>query len=218
MICITAQLCGIVAHYEYARTLVSSGVRAELFRLLLGVNAPELHLRELERQSGFALSTVRQELKNLVELGLVQARVSGNRTYYSGNRSHPLFPEIHGLVLKTAGLTDLLHHALGDDGIRVAFVFGSIADNSEKAASDIDLMVLGPLSLRQVASRLADLSQSIGRELNPHVMTVAEFKKRRQAKDHFVMAVLAAPKLFVVGDAHVLEAMGDERLDSAASE
>ena len=49
--------------------LFSSGIKAELFRLLFGINILELHVRELERQSGFALSTVRQELKNLVQLG-----------------------------------------------------------------------------------------------------------------------------------------------------
>jgi len=64
--------------------LLSSGVRAELFRLLFGLNSQELHVRELERQSGFAVSTVRQELKNLEKLGLVQTRVSGNRTYSGG--------------------------------------------------------------------------------------------------------------------------------------
>ena len=60
--------------------LLSSGVRAELFRLLFGLNSQELHVRELERQSGFAVSTVRQELKNLEKFELVQTRISGNRT------------------------------------------------------------------------------------------------------------------------------------------
>ena len=52
--------------------LLSSGVKAELFRLLSGLNDEELHVRELERQSGFALSTVRQELKNQEKLGPVK--------------------------------------------------------------------------------------------------------------------------------------------------
>ena len=109
----------------------SSGVKAELFRLLFGIKILELHVRELERQSGFALSTVRQELKNLVQLGLVQGRRSGNRTYYRANVRHPLYPEIHNLVLKTIGLVELLRDALGHDGIQVAFVFGSIASGVE---------------------------------------------------------------------------------------
>ncbi|HQX50759.1 MAG TPA: nucleotidyltransferase domain-containing protein [Planctomycetaceae bacterium] len=188
--------------------LLSSGVRAELFRLLFGLNSTELHVRELERQSGFAVSTVRQELKKLDSLGLVQTRVSGNRSYYQANSSHPLFPEIRSLVLKTNGLADVLREALGTESVRMAFVFGSVAEGSETAESDIDLMVIGSISLRTLAGKLSGVPQIVGRELNPSVMTEAEFSKRRQAKDHFVSTVLAAPKLFVIGDADELEAVG----------
>lgn len=60
--------------------LLSSRVKAEVFRLLFGLTNRELHVRELERQSGLAVSTVRQELKRLTRLGLVEARRDGNRT------------------------------------------------------------------------------------------------------------------------------------------
>jgi uncharacterized protein len=197
--------------------LLSSGVRAELFRLLSGLNSQELHVRELERQSGFAVSTVRQELKKLERLGLVQTRISGNRTYYRANSSHPLYPEIRSLVLKTIGLADVLREALGNESIRLAFVFGSVADGSETAESDIDLMVIGSISLRALAGRLSGVSQTVGRELNPSVMTESEFSKRRLAEDHFVSTVLSTPKLFVIGDADELATMGKERMDSSAS-
>ena len=198
--------------------LLSSGVKAELFRLLFGLNDQELHVRELERQSGFALSTVRQELKNLEKLGLVRTRVSGNRTYYRGNRCHPLYPEIRSLVLKTSGLADVLREALGEDSVRLAFVFGSVASGNETSESDIDLMVIGSISLRALVGRLSGVSGNVGRELNPSVMTEAEFLKRRRTGDHFVSTVLSAPKIFVIGDADDLEAMGKERLDSTTSD
>jgi predicted nucleotidyltransferase len=197
--------------------LLSSGVKAELFRLLFGIGSQELHVRELERQSGFALSTVRQELKNLVTLGLVQARESGNRTYYRGNTHHPLYPEIHSLVLKTSGLADVLRDALGDDGIQVAFVFGSIASGAETPNSDIDLLVIGTVSLRQIVQRLSRDFAKLGREVNPHVLTAAEFARRKDSQDHFVSTVLAAPRLFVIGDEHELERLGEKRLAPPAS-
>jgi predicted nucleotidyltransferase len=197
--------------------LFSSGVKAELFRLLLGLRPQELHVRELARQSGFAVSTVRQELKSLVQLGLIEARNSGNRTYYHGNRLHPLYPEIHGLVLKTSGLADVLRNALGNDGVQSAFVFGSIASGVDGPDSDIDLMVIGTASLREIATRLADVSSTLGREVNPHILTYAEFLSRRKSEDHFVSTVLAAPLLFVIGDAHDLETLGEERMDSPPS-
>jgi predicted nucleotidyltransferase len=185
--------------------LLSSRVKAEIFRLLFGVQDQELHVREIERQSGLADATVRQELKRLVCLGLIEARRDGNRIYYHAQKQHPLFFEIHNLVLKTTGLVEVLRNALAHDDIRVAFVFGSVARSTEKAHSDVDLMVIGSIGLRQLTKLLSGVSRQVGRELNPHIMTITEFKRRRKTRDHFLTTVLAAPRLFVIGDEHELE-------------
>jgi predicted nucleotidyltransferase len=188
--------------------LLSSRVKAEMFRLLFGLEPARLHVRELERRSGLALGTVRQELRRLSSLDLVQASVDGNRTYYQADRQHPLFPEIHGLVLKTAGMAEVLRPALRDPDIRLAFVFGSMASRSEHAKSDVDLMVLGRVGLRRLTRLLAGMTEQLGREINPHVMSPEEFVRRRARQDHFVSNVLAAPRIFVIGDERELEAMG----------
>lgn len=184
--------------------LLSSRVKAELFRLLFGLDVRELHVRELARQAGLNAATVRQELKRLSALGLVTARQNGNRTYYRAEDSHPLYPEIRNLVLKTSGLVDLLRQALAKADIRVAFVFGSLASGSEKARSDVDLMVVGSVSLRQLSALLTGIDSRIGREINPHVLTAQEFAARRKRREHFLTSVLAAPKLFVIGNADEL--------------
>jgi DNA-binding transcriptional ArsR family regulator len=69
--------------------IVSSRVKAELLRLLFGLRQPELHLRELTRQSGLSLGTVQQELRRLTRVGIVVARKDGNRVYYRANPSIP---------------------------------------------------------------------------------------------------------------------------------
>jgi predicted transcriptional regulator len=74
--------------------LLSSKVKAELFRLLFGVPAARLHLRELARQSGLAVGTVRQELDRLARLGVVLSDADGNRIYYRANQQHPLYPNV----------------------------------------------------------------------------------------------------------------------------
>jgi DNA-binding transcriptional ArsR family regulator len=191
--------------------LLSSRVKAETFRLLFGTPGRELHVREIERQSGLADATVRQELKRLSRLGVVEARRDGNRTYYHANARHPLYPDIRNLVLKTSGLVDLLREALaplGHPGVRLAFVFGSLANGSDKAESDVDLFLIGATSLRQLSRLLSAVSAKVGREVNPHVFTAEEFKRRKKARDHFVNTVLRESKLFVVGSEDELEAMG----------
>lgn len=188
--------------------LLSSRVRAEIFRLLFGPVSRELHVRELQRQSGLNDATVRQELKKLTRLGVVEARQNGNRTYYRANAQHPLYEDIRNLVLKTSGLVDVLREALGNSGIRLAFVFGSLASATEKAHSDVDLMVIGTISLRQLGKRLSGISEKIGREVNPHVLTPEEFTQRVKAQDHFITSVLATSRLFVIGGEDELGTMG----------
>jgi len=188
--------------------LVCSRVRAEIFRVLFGLGAQELHLREIQRQTGFALGTVRQDISKLTKMGLVTRRPDGNRVYYAANKAHPLHAEIHGLVLKTVGLADVLGAALKVEGIRCAFVFGSVASGTATAASDIDLMVIGDVGLRKVSALLSGLGNRLGREINAHVMTRSEFAKRARANEHLVTSVLASSKVFVVGSENDLGAMG----------
>src|SRR4051794_11134884 len=139
--------------------LLSSNVKAEVFRLLFGLHQKALHLRELERRSGLAVSTVQQELSRLKRLGLVEAHPDGNRTYFTAREDHPLYAEIRGLVLKTTGLAEVLQRALQKEKrVNVAFIFGSVAQAREQAHSDIDVLVVGDITLREVTRLLSGLS------------------------------------------------------------
>ena len=111
-------------------------------------------------------------------------------------------------MLKTSGLADVLKSALADKRIRVAFVFGSFVHGEEKAGSDVDLMVIGQLGLRDLSKLLSGIEEKIGREVNPNILHEDEFRKRVQAKDHFVSSVMESSKIFIVGSHHELEAMG----------
>lgn len=193
-------------------SLLSSRTRAEVFRLLFGAVATEMHGRELARQSGCNEATIRQELRKLKRLDLVISRRSGNRVYYRANHAHPLHPEIHQLVLKTAGLVDIVKQAFSGAAIDVAFVFGSVAEGRPNAESDIDLMVLGDAGLRELVSLLSGVSEMIGREVNTHALTVKEYRRRLAEGDHFVTQVLSGTKLFVTGNQDDLEAMGAARV------
>lgn len=188
--------------------IVSSRVKAELLRLLFGLNQPEVHLRELVRQSGLSLGTVQQELQRLTRVGLVTARKDGNRVYYRANPDHPLYRDLCSLVLKTDGLVGVLQLALRTPDIRLAFVFGSVARGDTGAESDVDLLVVGSVGLRKLATLLSGLADRLGREINPHVLSPEEFTQRRRQGDHFLTAVLSSPKLFVKGTEHDLATMG----------
>ena len=188
--------------------LLSSRARSEIFRLLFGGSEEELHGREIQRRSGLNDSTIRQELCKLVRLDLVWRRKESNRVYYRAKTENPIYPEIRNLVLKTSGLADVLKSALRDQRIHIAFVFGSIASGEEKAGSDVDLMVIGNLGLRDLSRLLSDVADRVGREINPHVLHDNEFRRRIQVSEHFVSTIMREPKIFIIGSKHELEAMG----------
>ena len=188
--------------------ILSSRVRAAIFRLLFGIDEVELHVREIARRSELNEATVRQELRKLRQLDLIQGRRNSNRVYYRANKDHPLYIEIHRLVQKTSGLVEVFQEALSTADLRFAFVFGSVAKGEALADSDVDLMVIGNLGLRKLTKFLTGVSEKIGREVNAHVMSESEYRKRIRGRDHFVTHVLKGPKLFITGNRDDLEAMG----------
>lgn len=189
--------------------LLSSKIRAEIFRNLFGIATDSaLHMREIERRTGFAIGTVQTELKKLQRLDIISRVKDGNRVYYRANTAHPVYPEIRALVLKTSGLADVIVNALGNEaGIRVAFVFGSFARQEEKAGSDVDLMVIGDIGLRKLTGLLMDVSGKIGRGIIPRVFSKKDFVERKKDQDHFLKQVLEAPKIFIIGTEHELTEM-----------
>lgn len=181
--------------------LFHSEIRAEMLRLLFGARQREMYRAEIIGHTPFAQASVEEELQKLVDLELLTTVKDGNRRYYSANRTHPIYPDLHAIVLKTSGLKDLLAEALpAKKKISFAFVFGSIAAESERAESDLDLMIVGSARHRDLASALRAASERIGREINPHFFDAAELTRRVAAKDHFLSDVMAKPKLFIIGD------------------
>lgn len=162
---------------------------------------------ELARRLGVPSSSLQRELRNLTKAGILKTHRQGRMAYYQADRDSPLFPELRGLLLKTAGLVDVLADALKPLGakLRFAFVYGSIASGTEQGDSDVDLMVVGTASPMELSLPLRQARELLGRQINPSVYTAAEFYKKRSAKDHFLSHVLDKPKLFVVGNQDELE-------------
>ena len=105
-------------------------------------------------------------------------------------------------------LVDILREALVSHHVQHAFVFGSVANGTERANSDVDLMVVGATGVRDIAGALSSASEAIGRDVTPYVFTEAEWQSRLARKEHFVTSVMASSKLFVIGSEHELAGMG----------
>lgn len=189
--------------------ILSSKIRAEIFRNLFGDTKQSLHLREITRRTGFAVGTVQQEINKLQRLDIITRIKDGNRVYYKANTDHPLYPDIRNLVAKTSGLADLLKKTLSTETkIKIAFIFGSFARKEERATSDVDLMVISDIGLRKLTGLLMGITDKLGREINPYRLNEKEFIKRKKEKDHFLAEVLKSPKILIKGTEDELKAMG----------
>ena len=160
------------------------------------------YLSELASHAGTRPSSLQRELKSLAEAGILEQRRDGNRLYVKANSAAPIFPELRGLVEKTAGVLPALRLLLEPfrEKIACAFVFGSVAKATEHAVSDIDLMVIGDVGLLELSPGLRVLERKFGREINPLTSGVREFCAKTKAKDHFAITVLGQSKIFVKGD------------------
>ena len=160
------------------------------------------YVSELARRMGVPSSSLQRELHDLTEAGILKSHRQGHMVYYQANADSPVFSDLRGLLFKTAGLVDVLANALKPLAakLRTAFVYGSIAAGNEQSDSDIDLMIIGQVSPKELALPLRGARELLGREINPTVYTQVEFDKKRAANDPFLKQVLDKPKLFVLGN------------------
>jgi predicted nucleotidyltransferase len=171
--------------------------------------AREWYLSDLARHLGVRPSSLQRELASLVKAGVLRRRRDGNRAYYSAETESPIFGDLHGLLLRTAGLRDVLAESLEplSRRIDVAFVYGSVARRDEHAASDVDLMVIGRVGLADLAPALKGAEGMLLRPVNPSVYTPAEVAEKLTAGHHFLTTVMRGEKLFVLGDEDDLAAV-----------
>ncbi len=184
-----------------AATLFGKTRRAVLARLFLEPQR-EYRLRELARLAGISAGPVQQELKQLVAADLALRRESGTQVTYRANTASPVFGELRALVEKTSGIEQLLRRTLepAAQRIRLALIYGSIARGTNRATSDLDLLVVGTLGFEELLRLLGPAEKKIGREVSPRLYSEQEFRERRKRGDRFLTAVLRGPRVMLLGE------------------
>jgi predicted nucleotidyltransferase len=188
--------------------------RNALLAILYGRADQSFYLRQLARAVGAGHGALQRELKHLTDMGLIVRRVQGNQVLYQANSQSPIFSEIKSLITKTVGIHDVIRSALVPLGseIQIAFVYGSVARQKERANSDVDLMVLGNALFSDVISALGPAQRALGREINPTVFPVSEFRSKLAAGNHFLRSVMKEKKLLLLGTENELAKLASKRL------
>jgi len=168
-----------------------------LTRLLLH---PEqcYHVREIARLTGTSAGTLHKELARLAQAGVLTREEIGNQVRYGANRQCPIYSELTGILRKTAGLADVLKDALSAlrERLALALVFGSVAGGDEGPGSDVDVLLVGEIGFAEVVWALHEAQSSIGREINPLVLSPAEFQDKVKGGDAFLAEVLGGKNCF----------------------
>lgn len=184
-------------------TALFSDSQARVFEWLFGQPERNYHLSELRRLTGLGSASLQRELNRLVDAGLVNSERVGNLRRFQANPQSPVYPELVTLTRKTLGTVPMLRAALEPLAHKIdkAFIYGSVAKQTDTAHSDIDLMLVGEnLTLNEILTLLLPLETRLGRKINPNCYTPSEYAKRLAETDSFVNRVLAQPTLPLIGE------------------
>jgi predicted nucleotidyltransferase len=168
---------------------------------LVKVGAEGIYLRELERRSGLNKRGLLRELHAMRDAGILTAKRVGRQVIYRLNPTCPIHGELRSIALKTVGLADVLREALSPlaERIDLAYVYGSLAFGEASAESDVDVMVVGAVTLRELSTPLREAGALLRREINPTLYQSEEYEEALNTENSFVSRVHQGPRIDLIG-------------------
>lgn len=156
-------------------TLISSKTRIKLlFKFFLNTNTTA-YLRSLESEFGDSTNSIRIELNRLEKAGMLQSFSEGNKKVFQANTTHPLFKEIHNIVIKHLGFDTIIDKVVGNLGnVRQVFVTGALAKGMDSPV--IDLLMVGDINKEYLVSLIEKAESLISRKIRYVVYNTEEMK------------------------------------------
>jgi uncharacterized protein len=194
--------------------------RRAILALFFVHSTEPFYLRQIARLVDGGLGAVQREIRSLLAAGLIRRSIRGKQILYQAETNNPIFPELKSLIAKTFGVVGIIREALMPlaERIEVAFVYGSVARQEERAESDVDLLIVGGVRFGEVVLALALAQKSLARDINPTVYPVREFRTKVARSNHFLTSVVEEKKLFVIGDKNELARLAQKRMAGRAQE
>jgi predicted nucleotidyltransferase len=141
-------------------TLITSKTRIKLLlKFFLNSNASS-YLRNLEGEFKESTNGIRLELNKFEKAGLLESRMSGNKKLYQANTGHPLFGDIHNILLKYIGFDQIIKNVINKLGnVHKVYLVGSFARGVDSEV--IDLLLVGDDINREYLARLTDKGEKM---------------------------------------------------------
>lgn len=165
-----------------------SQTRLKLIGVLFYFPNDIYYVRQLVRLVDEEINSVRRELENMKKAGVLESEWRGNRLYYSANRNSPLFLDLLVLANKMNGLgSTLIENKEKIGSVKLLIFSYNFLVGSTERKGDIDLIIVGDVSFREVEGLIKAEEERRGYEINYMVMDKTELLLRKQKRDQFIV-------------------------------
>jgi predicted nucleotidyltransferase len=146
--------------------LITSETRIKLIRKFFLNSRTKAHLRGLEAEFGESSNAIRLELNRFEEAGLLHSLRDGNKKIYQANQNHPLFGDIHSIIMKEAGIDRVLEKVIHRIGNLICiYLTGDFARGKDSPV--IDLILVGEnIDREYLARKVMQAEELVGRKVS----------------------------------------------------
>lgn len=156
-------------------TLISSKTRIKLLLKFFLNSKTTAYLRSLESEFGESSNAIRVELNRLEQAGMLSAHMNGNKKIFQANTKHPLFREIHNILLKHIGLDRIVENVIERLGeVEKVFVIGEFSKGIDSQI--IDLVFIGNIDKNYLIMLIDKAEELIKRKIRYLIYDQAEFE------------------------------------------
>lgn len=151
-------------------TLITSQTRIKLLMKFFLNSSTKAHLRGLESEFGESCNSIRIELNRFEEAGLLNSLRDGNKKVYQANCKHPLYNDIHNIILKETGIDQVIEKVINRIGHLICvYLTGDFAHGKDSRV--IDLILVGTdIDLEYLARKVMQAEDIVGRKVSYTVL------------------------------------------------
>ena len=170
--------------------LITSKTRIKLLLKFFLNSKNTGYLRSLEPEFGESTNAIRQELNRFENAGLLVSEIDGKKKVFRANTDHPLYPELHSLLLKYVGLDEIIDRVIVNLGkLEEVYLVGDLARGNN--SSVIDLWFVGEkLDEAYLRSLTQRAEEFIKRKVNYMIMSAEELQKRFESSNRSELLLL----------------------------
>jgi predicted transcriptional regulator with HTH domain len=192
--------------------LFGSKTRVKLLSLFFNSPHRSFYVREMTRKIDEQINSVRRELANLQDLGIVGSLAKNGKLYYGLNNKYEFTKEFKS-IFKVADVPQkeeteekLAVKFKRSGSIDMVLMMGYFVQDSE---SPLDLFIVGKADKKRLKNIINELEKDAGKELNYCAMTKDEYEYRNTLYDRFIMDVMAHPKITLINKFDTIGAVNE---------